>query len=136
MNGTFKKELARARTFGFLHEFEQLWAAGLARGGSLKNAVVISGDKVLNREGLRYDDEFVRHKALDALGDLYLAGSPIIGRFRGLCSGHHLNNLLLHALFAEKSAWRYDVPRTIAGQRTAAPKTWLESGEAELAASA
>jgi UDP-3-O-[3-hydroxymyristoyl] N-acetylglucosamine deacetylase len=136
VNGTFKKELARARTFGFLHEVEQLWAVGLARGGSLKNAVVVSGDKILNREGLRYEDEFVRHKALDALGDLYLAGSPIIGRFRGLCSGHHLNNLLLHALFAERKAWRYDVFRTDVVQRTAAPRIWRESGEADLAATA
>ncbi|MCB1999902.1 MAG: UDP-3-O-acyl-N-acetylglucosamine deacetylase, partial [Rhodoferax sp.] len=73
-DGTFKNEVARARTFGFLHEVEQLWAAGLAKGGSLENAVVVSGDKVLNEDGLRYDDEFVRHKVLDAVGDLYLAG--------------------------------------------------------------
>lgn len=136
VNGTFKKELARARTFGFLHEVEQLWAAGLARGGSLKNAVVVSGDKILNREGLRYEDEFVRHKALDAVGDLYLAGSPLVGRFRGLCSGHHLNNLLLHALFANVDAWKYDVLRTTAAAMPVVSRTWHGDEKAELAASA
>ena len=108
VNGSFKKELARARTFGFLHEVEQLWASGLAKGGSLDNAVVVSGDKVLNEGGLRFDDEFVRHKVLDAVGDLYLAGAPIIGRFSGVCSGHATTNLLLRALFADKDAWRHD----------------------------
>jgi len=108
VNGTFKKELSRARTFGFLHEVEQLWANGFARGGSLDNAVVVSGDKVLNEDGLRYEDEFVRHKALDAVGDLYTAGGPIIGRFSGNCSGHALTNRLLRALFAEDGAWCYD----------------------------
>ncbi|CCQ72797.1 CE11 : UDP-3-O-acyl N-acetylglucosamine deacetylase [Magnetospira sp. QH-2] len=101
----FKNEISRARTFGFLHEVEQLRAAGLARGGSLDNAVVVSGDKVLNEEGLRYDNEFVRHKVLDALGDLYLAGAPIIGRFQGARSGHQANNDLLRAMFADPSAW-------------------------------
>ena len=104
-NGTFKKELARARTFGFLDEIEGLRAAGLARGGSLENAVVISGDEVLNEGGLRYADEFVRHKVLDAIGDLYLAGAPIVGRFHGVCSGHDTNNRLLRALFADADAW-------------------------------
>ena len=108
VNGTFRKELSRARTFGFLHEVEQLRAAGLARGGSLKNAVVISGDEILNKEGLRYEDEFVRHKMLDAVGDLYLAGAPLIGHFRGRFSGHALNNKLLHALFADEEAWRLE----------------------------
>jgi len=108
VNGTFRKELAHARTFGFLDEVEKLWAAGLARGGSLDNAVVIAGDRVLNAEGLRYDDEFVRHKALDAVGDLYLAGGPIIGAFSGVCSGHAINNRLLRALFADPSAWCFD----------------------------
>lgn len=108
VNGTFRKELAHARTFGFLDEVEKLWAAGLARGGSLDNAVVIAGDRVLNREGLRYDDEFVRHKALDAVGDLYLAGGPIVGTFSGVCSGHAINNRLLRALFADPVAWCFD----------------------------
>jgi len=112
-NGTFKRDLSRARTFGFAEEVEQLRKAGLARGGSLDNAVVIAADRVLNREGLRYADEFVRHKLLDAVGDLYLAGAPIEGRFRGVRSGHALNNQLLRALFADADAWMltddYDV---------------------------
>jgi UDP-3-O-[3-hydroxymyristoyl] N-acetylglucosamine deacetylase len=109
VNGSFAKELARARTFGFLHEVEALRAAGLAKGGSLDNAIVVSGDGVLNEGGLRYDDEFVRHKVLDAIGDLYLSGAPIIGNFQGVCSGHATNNALLHALFADPDAWEYDV---------------------------
>jgi UDP-3-O-[3-hydroxymyristoyl] N-acetylglucosamine deacetylase len=102
----FKGEISRARTFGFLAEVEQLRKMGLARGGSLHNAVVISGDKVLNEDGLRYGDEFARHKLLDAIGDLSLAGAPIRGSFSGYCTGHALNNKLLHALFADRSAWR------------------------------
>ncbi|HEX7969057.1 MAG TPA: UDP-3-O-acyl-N-acetylglucosamine deacetylase [Stellaceae bacterium] len=102
---SFKADISRARTFGFLHEVDQMRAAGLALGGSLDNAVVINGDRVLNREGLRYVDEFVRHKVLDALGDLYLAGAPVIGHFRGVRSGHALNLRLLEALFADTSAW-------------------------------
>ena len=101
----FKRELSRARTFGFAEEVELLQKAGLARGGSLDNAIVISADRVLNREGLRYGDEFVRHKLLDAMGDLYLAGAPIEGRFLGARSGHALNNQLLRALFADPDAW-------------------------------
>ena len=108
VNGAFKKELSRARTFGFLHDVEELWASGLAQGGSLDNAVVVSGDKILNEDGLRYDNEFVRHKVLDAIGDLYLAGAPILGRFRGVCSGHATNHLLLAALFADQDAWSYE----------------------------
>lgn len=105
-NGTFKSNICRARTFGFESEVSKLRAAGLARGGSLKNAVVVSGDKVLNEEGLRYEDEFVRHKALDCIGDLYLAGGPVLGFYRGTYSGHTLNNQLLHKLFSEKDAFR------------------------------
>lgn len=101
----FKGEIARARTFGFEHEVEALRKAGLALGGSLENAVVVSGDKVLNEEGLRFDDEFVRHKVLDCIGDLYLAGGPIIGEVRASRSGHELNNALLRALFADETAW-------------------------------
>lgn len=103
--GSFREELSRARTFGFLHEVEALQAAGLARGGSLENAVVISGDTVLNEDGLRFDDECVRHKALDCVGDLYLAGAPIIGHFHGVRPGHAINNRLLRTLFADPSAW-------------------------------
>jgi UDP-3-O-[3-hydroxymyristoyl] N-acetylglucosamine deacetylase len=101
----FKHDISRARTFGFLHEVDQLRARGLARGGSLDNAVVISGDRVLNKDGLRYRDEFVRHKVLDALGDLYLAGAPVLGHFHGVRSGHAMNRKLLQALFADTSAW-------------------------------
>lgn len=97
---TFKRELSRARTFGFLHEVEAMRAAGLGRGGSLDNAVVIDGDSILNEDGLRYDDEFVRHKALDCIGDLALAGAPILGHFKGRRTGHALNNLLLRELFS------------------------------------
>ena len=90
----------------------------VAKGGSLENAVVVSGDKVLNEDGLRYDDEFVRHKVLDAVGDLYLAGAPIQGHFHGACSGHATNNALLRALFADPSAWAYDVERVEDGLST------------------
>jgi UDP-3-O-[3-hydroxymyristoyl] N-acetylglucosamine deacetylase len=110
---SFKQEISRARTFGFLDDVERMRRAGLARGGSLENAVVISGDRVLNKEGLRYDDEFVRHKMLDALGDLYLAGGTIMGHFHGVRSGHALNHQLLKALFADPTAWR---PVTLAAQ--------------------
>jgi UDP-3-O-[3-hydroxymyristoyl] N-acetylglucosamine deacetylase len=102
----FKVELSRARTFGLLDDVDRLRAAGLARGGSLDNAVVVSGERVLNRGGLRYRDEFVRHKLVDALGDLYLAGGPIIGHFRGVRSSHAHTARLLAALFADKDAWR------------------------------
>ncbi|MCC7045181.1 MAG: UDP-3-O-acyl-N-acetylglucosamine deacetylase [Alphaproteobacteria bacterium] len=104
---SFKNELSRARTFGFLHEVDALRAQGLARGGSLDNAVVISGDKVLNEGGLRFEDEFVRHKVLDSVGDLYLAGAPICGHYRSLRAGHRLNNQLLRALLADERAWTY-----------------------------
>jgi UDP-3-O-[3-hydroxymyristoyl] N-acetylglucosamine deacetylase len=102
---TFRSELSRARTFGMLDDVERLRAAGLVQGGSLENAIVISGSRILNRGGLRYADEFVRHKLLDAYGDLYLAGGPIIGQFRGLRSGHAHTRMLLAALFADPEAW-------------------------------
>lgn len=98
---TFKRELSQARTFGFLHEVEAMRAAGLARGGSLDNAVVIDGDSIMNTDGLRFDDEFVRHKALDCVGDLALAGAPILGHFKGRRTGHDLNNRLLRAVFSD-----------------------------------
>jgi UDP-3-O-[3-hydroxymyristoyl] N-acetylglucosamine deacetylase len=102
---TFKTELSRARTFGLLDEVDRLRASGFGRGGSLDNVVVVSGDHVLNAGGLRYADEFVRHKLLDAFGDLYLAGGPIIGRFDGMRSGHTHTRRLLAALFADAEAW-------------------------------
>lgn len=101
----FKNRYSKARTFGFLHEVEYLRSKGLARGGSLDNAVVVDGDRVLNETGLRYSDEFVRHKVLDAVGDLYLAGARLLGCFTADKAGHHLNNLILHSLLADESAW-------------------------------
>jgi UDP-3-O-[3-hydroxymyristoyl] N-acetylglucosamine deacetylase len=104
---TFKDELCRARTFGFLHEVSALQEKGLARGGSLDNAVVVDGDRVMNDEGLRFDDEFARHKALDAVGDLYLAGGRLMARYEGEKAGHEMNNRALRALFADASAWEW-----------------------------
>jgi len=104
-NQQFKSDLARARTFGFLQEVDHLRRNGLARGGSLDNAVVIDGNGVMNEGGLRFEDEFVRHKVLDSIGDLYLAGAPILGRFTGHKTGHAMNLRLLRALFADESAW-------------------------------
>ena len=103
--GSFRRELSRARTFGFMKDVERLWAAGLALGASLENTVAIGADRVINREGLRFTDEFVRHKALDAVGDLALAGAPILGSFRSYRGGHRLNALVLKALFADPEAW-------------------------------
>ena len=102
----FKAEIARARTFAFAERVEELWSRGLALGGSLKNAVVVSRDRVLNEEGLRFPDEFVRHKVLDSLGDLYLAGAPLRGRLIARSAGHTMHNKLLRALFADPGAWR------------------------------
>ncbi|WP_426013318.1 UDP-3-O-acyl-N-acetylglucosamine deacetylase [Caulobacter sp. DWR2-3-1b2] len=103
---SFRAELCDCRTFGFVRDVEALRAIGLARGGSMENAVVIDGDRVLNPEGLRRPDEFVRHKALDAVGDLYVLGAPIIGRFEGVLAGHGLNNAVVRALMANPRAWR------------------------------
>ena len=103
---TFRDEIMAARTFGFAHEVEALRQAGLARGGSLENAVVIDGDDILNPGGLRMEREFVRHKALDAIGDLYVMGAPLLGRYEGYKAGHAVNNLLVRALLAAPHAWR------------------------------
>ena len=102
---SFVKEVSRARTFGFMREIEQLRERQLALGGSLDNAVVLDDYRVLNEDGLRYRDEFVKHKILDAIGDLYLLGHSLIGAFDGVKSGHALNNELLRALIADESAW-------------------------------
>ncbi|MCT4575141.1 MAG: UDP-3-O-acyl-N-acetylglucosamine deacetylase [Alphaproteobacteria bacterium] len=115
----FKKEISRARTFGMLKDVEALKSMGLALGGSLENAVVVEDDKILNENGLRYADEFVRHKILDSIGDLFLAGAPIIGKFHGIKSGHDLNNKLLRAIFADKSAWEM-VDMTVEDEMNAA----------------
>jgi len=120
---SFIAELARARTFGFVSEVERLWASGYAMGASLDNTVVVGEGQIMNPEGLRWADEFVRHKALDAVGDLALAGAPILGRYRSVRGGHHLNYQVLRALAADRDAW-----------------TWVDgrprrdSGHAELAA--
>lgn len=102
---SFVKEVSRARTFGFMHEIELLRENKLALGGSLENAIVVDEYRVLNEEGLRYEDEFVKHKILDAIGDVYLLGHSLIGAFSGYKSGHELNNLLLRTLLADKQAW-------------------------------
>lgn len=111
---SFRDELADCRTFGFLSDVQALREAGLARGGSLENAVVIDGERVLNPEGLRRTDEFVRHKALDAVGDLYVLGAPLLGRFEGVYAGHALNNLLCRALLARPRAWRMQPASAVA----------------------
>jgi len=102
---SFVREVSRARTFGFLNDIEMLRENNLAMGGSLDNAVVVDDYRVINEDGLRYDDEFVKHKILDAIGDLYLLGHSLIGAFHGYKSGHALNNQLLLALLADESAW-------------------------------
>ncbi|MEE3240042.1 MAG: UDP-3-O-acyl-N-acetylglucosamine deacetylase [Pseudomonadota bacterium] len=102
---SFVREVSRARTFGFMHEMEHLRSKGLARGGSVDNAIVVDDYRILNEDGLRYEDEFVRHKVLDAIGDLYLLGNSLIGEFRAHKSGHALNNKLLRALMAQQDAW-------------------------------
>jgi len=102
---SYIKDISRARTFGFMQEVEYLRTNGLARGGSLDNAIVLDEYKIINEDGLRYSDEFVRHKILDAVGDLYMLGSPIIGKFTAYKSGHELNNKLLRALVANPQSW-------------------------------
>jgi UDP-3-O-[3-hydroxymyristoyl] N-acetylglucosamine deacetylase len=102
---SFVKEVSRARTFGFMRDIEKLRAMNLALGGSVDNAIVVDDYKILNEDGLRYEDEFVKHKVLDAIGDLYLLGNSLIGEFRGVKSGHDLNNRLLRKLRAEEDAW-------------------------------
>lgn len=104
---SYVKEVSRARTFGFMRDVEQLRSTGLARGGTLDNAVVMDEYRVLNEGGLRYADEFVKHKVLDAVGDLYMTGHPIIGAFTAYKSGHGLNNRLLRALLADATAWEW-----------------------------
>ncbi len=107
VNGNYKSDIASARTFGFEKDVDMLRSNGLALGGSLDNAVVVGENKILNEDGLRFKDEFVRHKILDSIGDLYLAGSPIQGYFFGNKSGHYLNNLLLKTLFSDQNNYKY-----------------------------
>ena len=105
---SYVKEIARARTFGFMQDVEALRSMGLAQGGSFDNAIVMDEYRVLNADGLRLDDEFVRHKILDAIGDLYLVGHPLLASYSAYKSGHALNNRLLRALLAEQGAWVYE----------------------------
>ena len=123
---SYVREVSRARTFGFMHEVEWMREQGLALGGSLDNAIVLDEYRVLNNDGLRYDDEFVKHKVLDAIGDLYLLGHPVIGMFAAHKSGHALNNALLRRLLEQREAWEYvsferaeDAPAFIASTQPA-----------------
>jgi UDP-3-O-[3-hydroxymyristoyl] N-acetylglucosamine deacetylase len=110
----FRRELARARTFGFMSDVAKLWSAGYALGASLENTVVVADSRVLNAEGLRYADEFVRHKAVDAIGDLALAGAPLLGAYRSVRGGHKLNHAVVTALMADPSAFAYvETPQTV-----------------------
>ncbi len=104
---SYIKEVSRARTFGFMHDVENMRAQGLALGGNLDNAIVMDEYRVINPDGLRFEDEFVKHKILDAIGDLYLLGHPLIGAFSGYKSGHALNNTLLRTLLADEQAWEF-----------------------------
>lgn len=104
---SYIKEVSRARTFGFMHDVENMRAQGLALGGNLDNAIVMDEYRIINPDGLRFEDEFVKHKILDAIGDLYLLGHPLIGAFSGYKSGHALNNALLRTLLADEQAWEF-----------------------------
>ena len=111
VNGNFKHDIARARTFGFYEEAEWLRSQGLGLGGSLDNAIILNDEGVMNDGGLRYANEFIRHKLLDAIGDLYLAGAQILGIYDGVKAGHAINNAILHELFSDDENWEYvDVP--------------------------
>jgi UDP-3-O-[3-hydroxymyristoyl] N-acetylglucosamine deacetylase len=103
--GTFRRELARARTFGFMRDVAKLWSAGFALGATFENTLVVTENRVLNPDGVRFADEFVRHKALDAVGDLALAGAPLLGAYRSVRGGHKLNHAVLSALMSDPTAW-------------------------------
>ena len=107
---SFRRDFARARTFGFMRDVAKLWSAGYALGASLENTLVVSDSRILNPEGTRFPDEFVRHKVLDAIGDLALAGAPLLGLYRSVRGGHKLNHAALSALMADTSAWTWSMP--------------------------
>ncbi len=107
LNGNFVHDIASARTFGFKNEVEMMQSMGLARGGSLDNAIVLTDTSVLNKDGLRFENEFIRHKLLDAIGDLYLAGAPIMGAYNSYKGGHYMNNMLVRAIFADERNYEY-----------------------------
>lgn len=122
--GNYRNEVARARTFGFMRDVERLWKSGLALGASLENTVAVGEDRIINPEGLRFPQEFVRHKMLDAIGDLSLAGLPLLGAFRSVRGGHRLNAMVLQALFADADAFALvEAPRV----RDVAAKDWAMS---------
>ena len=125
---SYVREVSRARTFGFMHEVEWMRGQGLALGGSLDNAIVLDEYRVLNNDGLRYDDEFVKHKVLDAIGDLYLLGHPVIGMFAAHKSGHALNNALLRRLLEQQAAWEY-----VTFDRAEDAPAWVASTQPALA---
>ncbi|MDG2460094.1 MAG: UDP-3-O-acyl-N-acetylglucosamine deacetylase [Luminiphilus sp.] len=125
----FIREVSRARTFGFVHEFEFMRARGLARGGSVDNAIVIDDYRILNEGGLRYEDEFVKHKILDAVGDLYLLGHQLIGEYEGVKSGHALNNRLVRALLKAPHCWEWVTYEDVAD----APMDWSIPPDLQLA---
>jgi UDP-3-O-[3-hydroxymyristoyl] N-acetylglucosamine deacetylase len=120
---SFVKEVSRARTFGFMSDIERLRAQNLALGGSIDNAIVVDEYRVLNEDGLRYEDEFVKHKILDAIGDLYLLGHSLVGAFSGYRSGHALNNKLLKALIADETAWE---EVTYEGEEASSPISYTQ----------
>jgi len=124
----FRKEIASARTFGYMRDVERLWAAGFALGSSLENSVVIGDDGVVNSEGLRFPDEFVRHKALDAIGDLALAGAPIHGLYRSYRGGHKLNAMAVSALLSEPDAWTLESAASERESRSAEGRGELPTG--------
>ena len=132
---TFRRDIARARTFGFVNDVQALWRAGYALGSSLENSVAIDGDVILNPEGLRYADEFVRHKALDAVGDLSLAGAPLIGLYRTYRPGHRLNAMALEALLEHRSAYQLlEAPAPTAAIRARGGGAHVPAGAAAFAA--
>ncbi len=127
VNGNFKHDIAQARTFGFFHEAQWLRSQGLGLGGSLENAIILDQDGIMNPGGLRFQNEFIRHKLLDAIGDLYLAGAPILGLYDGVKAGHAINNAILHELFSSDENWAYvDMPAA-SKKSTAATKATQEA---------
>lgn len=120
---SFRREVSRARTFGFMSDTARLWSAGFALGASFENSVVFDEDRLLNPEGLRYSDECVRHKVLDAIGDLALAGLPLLGAYRSVRPGHKLNHAVLTALLADRSAWR-----VVEAEPARRPRGYVEAG--------
>ncbi len=124
----YRREIARARTFGFMKDVKALWAAGRALGSSLENTVAIGEDRILNPEGLRFKNEFVRHKTLDAIGDLALANAPILGAYRSMRGGHKINTMMLKALYEDRSAW------TVVEAEHAYVRNVREAGHASIGA--